>query len=307
MNSLVLRFATRPRWLALIIVSVLAAALAAAWMGMTQPPGHTSTSYIYGRRVGILDRPNLELENQLNDLVNAVEFPAVFERIERRTQLQSDQDYTFTIERLDESDAIVAIEVRADLAGNTERISRILAEEVVKFVIQRQAAVVSGEIADVQEQVAGLVEQQADLRTLSFNVPPKTAIERIERELALLSQLDEVDPAAELALLDALTVVQPQFNDYQGNVQDINQLNRDLAALEDERLELSAAVDTVNENWYRSITPVEEASNVPLAVAMAFAAAVPTAIVSVGLVLLNLNRRTTGKLIPRKRPTPVAA
>ena len=307
MNHLVFRFATRPRWLALILVAVLAAALAAAWMGMTQPARHTSTSFIYGRRVGILDRPNLELDNQLNDLVNAVEFPDVFERIEQRTQLESDQDYTFTIERLDQSDAIVAIEVRADLAGNTERISRILAEEVVKFVLESQADVVSGEIVDVQGQVSELAEQQAELRALSFNVPPKTAIERIERELAFLGELDEIDPAAERALLDALTVVQPQFNAYQGNVQDINQLHRDLAAHEDERLELTTAVETVNQNWYRSITPVEEASNVPIAVAMAFAAAVPTAIVSVGLVLLNLNKRVTGKLVPRKRPTPVAA
>ena len=45
-----------------------------------------------------------------------------------------------------------------------------------------------------------------------------------------------------------------------------------------------------------SISPVEQASNMPVAIAMAFAAGVPAVLVAVLLVTMSLNRRLTGHL-----------
>lgn len=307
MNSLAFRLLGQPRWMALIIFSVLAAALAATWLGLQQPVRHTATTFIYGSRVGILDRPDLQLDDQLNQLVNAVEFPAVFLAIEDRTLLVADDDYDFSIERVEDSPSVIAIEVKADTAGNAERIARILAEEVVTFVLRSQDDVISGEIGDVQRQLASLVEEQGRLRGLTYGVTPTRASERLEQELAAIDDLDPVSGQFEADLLAALGVAQSNLGDYQRTQIEINRLSIDMGQLENERLDLTAAIDTVDRDWYRTITPVEPTSNIPLAVAMAFAAAVPTAIVSTTLVLLNLKRRIRKTLVQTRHRSAVLA
>ena len=71
----------------------------------------------------------------------------------------------------------------------------------------------------------------------------------------------------------------------------LTNLERQLANTVVQRTEIEAATASVSADWYRSITPVEPTSNIPVAIAMAFAAAVPAFIAAVILVALNLNRR----------------
>lgn len=307
MTSLAFRLLGRPRWMALIIFSIAAAALAATWLGLQQPVRHTATTFIYGSRIGILDRPDLLLDDQLNELVNAVEFPDVFLAIEDRTLLSAEDDFDFTIQRVDDSPSVVAIEVKADTAGNAERIARILAEEVVTFVLRRQDQLISGEIGDVEGQLAVLVSEQRELRLLTYGVTPTRASERLEQELGAIDEIDPVSGQFEADLLAALAVAQSSLGNYERSQIEINRLGRDLGQLENERLELTAAIEAVNRDWYRSITPVEPTSNVPLAIAMAFAAAVPTAVVSTTLVLMNLNRRIRRALVQSQGHGPVLA
>lgn len=299
-----LRVVRRPRWLALIVLSVLAASFAAVWLGLQQEARHTATTYVFGRRVGYLDTPPPVLDDHLNDLVNAVEFPAVFLAIEDRTLLRADRDYDFTIERLNDSQSVVQIIVRADRAGDAERIARILGEEVVNFVLRGQDASLLGEIGDIDVEIIEIERQQDELRAKAIGVAPPLAVSRIEQQIDALNQLSDSDPTVEQVLRDLLTVIQPLSGDYQRNAIELNRLYRDRAQRETARADLIASIEGINDDWYRSITPVEEASNVPLAVAMAFAAAVPTALVSVALVTLNLNRRLTGRILPRRRADP---
>ena len=78
----VVRLILRPAWLGLIIFSVLAASFAGLWVGLQQDAGETSTTFLFGRRIGYLNRPLPVLDDHLAEIVNSVEFPIVFERIE---------------------------------------------------------------------------------------------------------------------------------------------------------------------------------------------------------------------------------
>ena len=307
MNSDALVLLRNPRWLAVILCAVTAAVLGALWIGLQQDERHTATTYIFGRRVGYLERPLVVLDDHLNDIVNAVEFPEVFLAIEDRTQLRADTDYDFTIERLDGQQSVISVEVRAQRAGDAERIARILAEEVTTFVLQSQLETVQGEIGTVDGQIALLEMQQQQLRAGSFDISPVVAANSIERLLREYDEVGVVAPETEAELLRKRSLIQPLVGDYQRNGIELNRLAQDRARLRAEELDIDASIIGVNGDWYRSITPVEPASNIPLAIAMAFSAGVPTLFAATALVILNLNRRLTGRLLPRRDPVPIPA
>ncbi len=298
------RYLHKPAWISVVLVATIAAAGAALWMGLQQQADHTATTHVFSRRVGYLDRPVPELEDHIGDIVNAVEFPAVFIAIEERTLLLPEEDYTFTIEQLDDEDSIVEIRVEAARAGDAERISRILVEEVVEFVLDGQRASLDAEIADLEGIIATLQQSQADVRERAFGVPPDTAIRAIE--LSLLRQTED-STLDEEELLGYLSELEPLADRYRQTTVDLNSLYRDLAAKRSERADVVGTIGSVNEEWYRSVSPVERASNVPVAIAMAFAAGIPAVLVAALLVTLNLNRRLTGHLASGAGPRPQPA
>ncbi len=292
MHTDVARQMRRPAWLGVIILSILCASGSALWIGLQQDAGETSTTYVFGRRVGPLDLPVQILEDHLNDIVNAVEFPSVFAAIEERLQL-GDGDYDLEIGIVDDTQSIVEIKVRTDRSGAADRIARIVAEEMVKFVLENQDLTLVTEIGDLDDEIIRLEEQQEQLISLANGVPPTTARDNLEALLTgLLSDPERVTPGPlEGIVKEQLSAISPLADAYSRNGFQIRQLQRDRAAVVVERQDIESSKRAINEEWYRSITPVESTSNVPVAIAMAFAAAVPAALVSVALVSLNLNRR----------------
>ncbi|MGI9605923.1 MAG: hypothetical protein ACR2P0_07260 [Acidimicrobiales bacterium] len=293
----------RPSWIALILLSVIAAAGAALWVGLQQESQQTATTFVFGRRVGSLDRPIPTLDDHLDDIVNAVEFPTVFEAIEERTLLRADKDYEFTIARVDDTQSVIEIVVQADRPGDAERVARILAEEVVDFVLAGQDLSVATEIRSIESRIESLESEQDRLRSLAFGVNPIVARDRIELELINVSDAGPAS-AVEGDLRAQLTNLQPLAESYRRNAFELRRLYTDRARGTVERSDVVASIAGINSEWYRSITPVEAASNVPVAIAMAFAAAVPAALVAIALAALNLNLRLTGSLIPHRRRHP---
>lgn len=290
MTPAAFRLLARPAWLAIIMLSVLAAALVALYMGLQQDTKQTATTFVFGQRVGYIDRPNPVLDEHLNGIVNAVEFPDVFFAIEDRTRLTADDDYSFAIERLDDTQSVIQIDVRADRAGDAERIARILAEEVVNFVLREQEETLTTQIIELDQSIGELLEDQARIRRETLGVNPVVARNRIEGQLVGLADDDTVVGTLEGELLGQLAVIQPLADQFNRNLIELNALYADRARTVTERSDVIASLNGVNDDWYRSITPVEPASNVPVAIAMAFAAGVPALLVSAAMILLHLNR-----------------
>lgn len=286
-----------PRWIALIAFSTLLAAFAALWLGLQAPSQHTSTTFIYGRRVGYLDRQLPVLDEHLDDIVNAVEFPEVFEAIEARTLLRADKQYNFTIERVDDTQSVIEIQVIADRPGDAERIARILAEEVVRFVLEGQDASLAADLDGFDNRIATLEAEQSRLRDLSLGVSPIVAQNRIERALLEIDRSEAGAQTREENLRADLSDIRPQAADFAQNASSLEREYAARATTETERLDVLASIESVNDEWYRSITPVEPTSNLPIAIAMAFAAGIPAAVISAFLVTLRLNQRMTGRLL----------
>lgn len=282
----------RPSWLGVIIFSVLCAAGGALWLGLQQDAGETSTTYVFGRRVGSLDRPTQVLDDHLSDIVNSVEFPIVFDGIDERLLLPDDS-YDLEIGVVEDTQSIVEITVRTDRSGDADRIARIVAEEMVEFVLANQDTSIATEIRDLDDEILRLEEQQEQLVSLAGGVPPPTARDNLEALLAgLLGDPERVTAGPlEGTVQEQLSALAPLADSYERNAFQIRQLQQDRAAAVVERQDIASSQAAINEEWYRSITPVEPTSNVPVAIAMAFAAAVPAALLSIALVSLNLDRR----------------
>lgn len=291
-----LRYLRKPAWIGLVLLATVASAGAALWMGMQRQPEQTATTFVFGRRVGYLDRPVPVLDEHIDEIVNSVEFPGVFFAIRDRTLLEPDRDYEFTIERLEDEESVVEIAVVAGQAGDAERISRILVEEMVAFVLDGQQASVTSEIGDIDQSIRTLEASQQAIRDQSFGISPEVAVRQIE--LGLI-RMDENSTLDDDQLRDLLIELRPLEARYLDNIVELNALYRDRAARVTEQSDLVAALENVNADWYRLRTPVEAASNVPVAIAMAFTAGVPAVLVAMLLVTLTLNLRLTGRLIPR--------
>lgn len=292
----------RPIWLAIIILAVLASSGGALWFGLQQDQGETSTTFVFGSRIGF-DAPLAELEDHIADIVNSVEFPAVFTRIESRTLLREGDDYDLDISILEDTQSVVAIEVRTDRSGEADRISRIIAEEMVRFVLERIDTSVSGDLDELARELTILNDDQARLVALAGGANPTLTEISLERELVTLTSAtdtadtDTAPPPATLEddLRDSINVVAPLAAEYRQNQLLIAGVSREMADINVQRSEISGALRSISSDWYRSITPVEPTSNVPVAIAMAFAAAVPTLIAAVALVGLNVNRRLNSR------------
>lgn len=292
MHADVPRQMLRPSWLGVIIFSILCAAGGALWIGLQQDAGETSTTYVFGRRVGSLDRPTQVLDDHLSDIVNSVEFPIVFDGIDERLLLPEDS-YELEIGVVEDTQSIVEITVRTDRSGDADRIARIVAEEMVEFVLANQDTSIATEIRDLDDEILRLEEQQEQLVSLAGGVPPPTARDNLEALLAgLLGDPERVTAGPlEGTVQEQLSALAPLADSYERNAFQIRQLQQDRAAAVVERQDIASSQAAINEEWYRSITPVEPTSNVPVAIAMAFAAAVPAALLSTALVSLNLDRR----------------
>lgn len=289
----VVRLILRPAWLGLIIFSVLAASFAGLWVGLQQDAGETSTTFLFGRRIGYLNRPLPVLDDHLAEIVNSVEFPIVFERIEERLLLQADRDYELTIGVTEDTQSLVEIVVRTDQSGEADRIARIVAEEMVTFVLDSQDLSIETEITQLTQEIDRIEDEQSRLVSLANGVPPTTARNRLEQQLTGLLAADAAEPVGTLEgdIREELQLVTPLANEYRRNVISLNNLRNQQSASIVQRSDLIASANSINEEWYRSITPVERTSNVPVAIAMAFAAGVPALVVATGLVGLNINRR----------------
>ncbi|NNC81880.1 MAG: hypothetical protein HKN94_17190 [Acidimicrobiales bacterium] len=285
-----------PRWLFLVVFSTLVAAFAAFSLGLQAPSQHTSTTFIYGRRVGHVDRQLATLDEHLDDIVNAVEFPQVFEAVEAKTGLKLEKQYDFTIERIDDIQSVIEITVVADQPADAERVARIMAEEVVRFVLDGQEASLVSEIASLDASIADLEAEQGRLRALSLGVSPIVAQNRVERALLNLDRTAPDAAAREASLRLDLANIRPQADEYIQNASSLGDLQAERAVTDNERLDVVSSLDSINDEWYRSVTPVEATSNLPIAIAMAFAAGVPAAIIASVLVIMRLNQRMTGRL-----------
>lgn len=281
----------RPSWLGLIVVSTLLAAFAALFVGLQQDAGETSTTFLFGRRIGYLNRPLPVLDDHLNEIINSVEFPQVFVEIEERVQLRADRDYDLTIGVVDETQSLVAIEVRTNRSGEAERIARIVAEEMVTFVLESQDLSIATEISQLQDEIDRIENEQSAIIARAGGLAPTTLRNRLERQLSLLRSSSEPAGPVEGEILEQLSVLTPLANDYSRNTISLNNLRRQQNAAIVLRTDLTASQASINQEWYRSITPVERTSNVPVAIAMAFAAGVPAGIASTAFVGLNLERR----------------
>lgn len=285
----------KPAWLGLIALSIFAAAGGALWLGLQQDAGETSTTYVFGRRVGYLNRPLPVLDDHLNDIINSVEFPEVFFGIEDRLLLEEGSDYDIEIGVVEDTQSIVEITVQTRRSGDADRIARIIAEEMVKFVLTTQDVSIATEIDDLADEISRLEDDQERLVALAGGVPPTRAEASLEAVLAdLLTDPDRTSAGpVEGSIRERLVVLAPLADSFGRNAFQIRQLERDRAFAVVERQDIISSQQSINEDWYRSITPVEPTSNVPVAIAMAFAAAVPAALAAVMLVALNLDRRLT--------------
>lgn len=282
----------RPVWLGIIIASVLLAAGGGLWLGLQQDQGESATTFVFGSRVGF-DAPLDELEDHISDIVNSLEFGPVFERIEGRTLLSAEDDYTLDIGIVENTQSIVSIEVRTDRSGEADRIARIVAEEMVRFVLQGVDDAIISDQAVLEQDLAAIIDDQARLVTLAGNVDPTRAEISIEREIAAINSGLSDDPigVVEGDLRAQLANVAPLANEFRQTEVLVADLEGQLANTNVQRTEIEAATASISSDWYRSITPIEPTSNVPVAIAMAFAAGVPALAVAVILVALNLNRR----------------
>lgn len=278
----------------LILFSVLTAAAGALWLGLQQDAGETSTTYVFGRRVGYLDRPIPVLDDHLNDIVNAIEFPSVFVGIEERL-LMDPGDLDLEIGVVEDTQSIVEITVRTDRSGDADRIARIIAEEMVEYVLREQDLSIATEIDDLTDEIIRLEEDQERIIALSGDVPPTVAQANLEALLrGILSDPDQATAGQlEGTLREQLNALSPLADTYSRNAFRVRQLQQGRAASIVERQDIASSQASINEEWYRSITPVEPTSNVPVAIAMAFAAGVPAALAATVLVILNLDRRLT--------------
>ncbi len=302
----VVRNMTRPGWLAIILLPVLIAAGGALWLGLQQDQGETSTTFVFGSNVGF-DAPLEELEDHIADIVNSVEFGPVFERIEARVLLQADKDYTLNIGLVENTQAVVSIEVRTDRSGEADRISRIIGEEMVRFVLEGVDEAIVAEAQTLDLDLASLVEDQERLVQLAGGVDPVRTEISLERELGAVTAVGGEGPVGTVAgeLRAQINNISPLADEFRRNQVLVDDLEAQIATVLVQRTEIAAATSSIGAEWYRSITPVEPTSNVPVAIAMAFAAAVPALIAAAALVALNLNRR----LMARDRelsPTPDA-
>ncbi len=282
----------KPAWLAIIVLAVVFSATGALIFGLQQDQGETSTTYIFGGRVGF-DAPLSELEDHIADIVNSLEFGPVLPRIENRLLLTIDEDYTLDISILENTQSVVAIEVRTDRSGEADRISRIIAEEMVRFVLDNVDQTIATDLEEVERDLAIANEDQLRLVNLAGDVDPTRAEISLERELAGITNGLSDDPAGNIEgeLRQQLAILGPLADEYRQNEVVRADLEAQLADIVVQRAEIAASSASVSADWYRSITPVEPTSNVPVAIAMAFAAAVPAFIAAVALVGLNLNRR----------------
>lgn len=292
MHPDVWRQMAKPAWLGLIVFSIICASAGALWVGLQQDAGETSTTYVFGRRVGYLNRPLPVLDDHLNDIVNAIEFPSVFEGIEERL-LTSPNDLDLEIGVVDDTQSIVQITVRTDRSGDADRISRIIAEEMVEYVLREQDLSIATEIDDLTSEIERLEQDQEQVIALAGGVPPTTAQDNVEALLrGLLADPDQATAGQlEGTLRNQLSALTPLADEYSRNAFRIRRLQQDRAAAIVERQDIASSQASINEEWYRSITPVEPTSNVPVAIAMAFAAGVPAALAAIVLVVLNLDRR----------------
>ncbi len=282
----------KPAWLGLIILSVLVASMSALWVGLQQDAGETSTTYLFGRRIGYMNRPLPVLDDHLNEIVNSVEFPIVFVRIQERLLLDEDA-YDLSIGVVEDTQSLVQIEVRTDRSGDADRIARIVAEEMTKFVLDNQDLSIQTEIEELSDEITRLQSEQSRLIATSGGVPPTATRNRLEQTLAGLLAADETEVVGTLEgqIRQQLIDIAPAANEYRRNAVQIGNLRAQQNTAIVQRTDLLASKDAINQEWYRSITPVERTSNVPVAIAMAFAAGVPAAIVSALLVALMLNVR----------------
>jgi len=223
--------------------------------------------------------------------VNSVEFPQVFVEIENRVQLRADEDYELSIGVVEDTQSLVEVVVRTDRSGEAERIARIVAEEMVTFVLDSQDLSIATEIDQLQQEIDRVENTQAELVAAAGGLPPTTAQNRLERSLIAVNDSDTVDVEAATEIQEQLRALTPLANEYQRNTISLNNLRRQQSAAIVQRTDLLASQASINQEWYRSITPIEKTSNVPVAIAMAFAAGVPAAIVATLLVGLTVDRR----------------
>lgn len=289
----IIRAALRPAWIALIVGATLLAALGALLVGLQQEPGETSTTFVFARRVGFLDRPLPLLDDHLNEIINSVEFEEVFPRIENRLLLRAERDYTLQIGQVENTQSVVAINVETDRVGEADRISRIIAEEMVAFVLAGQDLSIATEITDLETEIARLAEEQDRLLALSDGLPPDQAERRIEAELAGFVRGTVPSPGddVEADLRTQLVELAPLSNEYGRTTRSLQTLQTRRAQTIADRHDITSGINSINDDWYRQITAPVQTSNVPIAVAMAFAAAVPAFLIASFLVLINVARR----------------
>ncbi len=279
-------------WLSIIILSTLFAASTALWIGLQQDQGETSTTFVFGSRVGF-DAPVAELEDHIADIVNSVEFGPVFERIGTRILPVTEDDYTLDIGILEDTQSVVAVEVRTSRSGEADRIARIVAEEMVRFVLEGVDDSVESDLEALERDLPPLLDEQERLKQLAGGANPIRTLNSLQRDLAAISTVGSNEPVGTLEgeILSQISAISGIADDFEQNQVLVDSLERDIANIMIQRAEIQAATQSVSADWYRSITPVEATSNVPVAIAMAFAAAVPALVAAAVLVALNLNRR----------------
>ncbi len=289
----VIKTILRPAWLALIVGSAVLAGLAALWVGLQQDAGETSTTFVFARRVGYLDRPIPVLDDHLNEIINSVEFPVVFERIEDRLLLRAERDYDLLIGQAENTQSVVEITVQTERPGDADRIARIVAEEMVEFVLDTQDVSIVTEITDFDDELTRLRQDQDRLLALAGGVPPTTAQRNLEGELTAILDGNADAPVGnyEADVRERLSALTPLATQYERNASTIRGLERLRSQAIVERIDITSNQESINDEWYRQVTPVEDTSNVPVAVAMAFAAGIPALAVAFVLVSLNVSRR----------------
>lgn len=299
-----LRTILSARWLALIIISTLIAATTGFWVGIQSETEYTATTHVYARRVGFSNRPLPDLDDHVAELIDAVEFPAVFLDIEQRTLLQADRDYEFNLSESETSDSVIEINVVSPTPGDAERINRILSESIVDFVLQRQERALETRIEGLEGSISDLLDDQDRLAQSSAGASPITL--QAQAEASLIEIGTDTGPAsgAEAIVLDLLDTVRPIAEDYAQNLDALADLRQETADARIELAEVESTRDNINSEEYRSITPVTDASKVPVAIALAFAAAIPAAVVSIGLVTMSGLRRS--RITARKQAQNLA-
>lgn len=282
----------RPTWFLIVVLAVLIAASGGLWLGLQQDQGESSTTYVFGSRIGF-EAPLVDLEDHIADIVNSVEFGPVFERIEQRVQLKADKDYTIEIGILENTQSVVSIEINTDRAGQADRISRIVAEEMVRFVLVGVDETIATNLEEVERDLAILNEEQAELVQRAGGVTPPQAELSIDRQIAVLRTTESATPveALEGQLLAELVLLSPIADTYRQNQVLLDTLEAESAAIQIQQAEIDSATRSISSLWYRSVSPAEETSKIPVAIAMAFAAAVPALVAATVLVILNINRR----------------